>query len=756
MRRFRDLSIEKKLVILFVTAGIVLTAGSGYFLIRLSSRYLISQIAQRYNHDASDAINAIDITMTAGYHNIKSFAQDYILTSGTSTQEGITRFLKKKKEEYGYASLSYFGINRIRIADSEDLGVGEVYSAIFRVKNYWEGLLKGKISAGDIVGVSETLKIPVIFFASAVKNKEGKTLGVIVARYNPKNIFAIVKEIREEGMHATLFDKERNIIASTCPQLEPLELKEKIPETLSVKAALSGQTGAIVEYIPFHKKVFFTAYAHEKGFADFKGNDWSLIIALDKNKVFAPIRQLKSAILAMLIIVVLIVLIAGLLIARFITKPILKLSATAKSIAKGDLALRAGVAALDEIGELTNSFNQMTESFRKAREELISEKEFTEKIISSMADSLFAVSSAGLIRLVNKTALDLLGYREDELIGQPLDKVFLQKEVKKEREFNAYFQKLIKLGRVYNVGLTFVTKQGQAIPVNFSSAVIREGGKAVGIVGIARDMRHIMAVISELEKAKADLEERNKHSILMQRAMLHMMEDFQKSLYIKTEFTGMVSHELRTPLAAIKEGVSVVLDKVVGDINEEQIKYLSIVKNNVDRLNRLISGVLDFQKLESGKMEFKTEENDLNAVVEEIREEMFSLAQKKGLDFTLQLDENLPRARFDRDKIAQVLTNLVSNALKFTEKGGITIITNRENGFIKVVVKDTGCGVKEEDLPKMFQQFMQLQRKTGGAGLGLSICKQIIKAHGGKIWVESEFGKGSSFYFTLPVKERRP
>jgi len=128
------------------------------------------------------------------------------------------------------------------------------------------------------------------------------------------------------------------------------------------------------------------------------------------------------------------------------------------------------------------------------------------------------------------------------------------------------------------------------------------------------------------------------------------------------------------------------------------------------------------------------------------------------LDFTLRLDEDLPRANFDRDKIVQVFTNLVSNAVKFTEKGGITVITGRQDNFIQAAVSDTGCGIQEEDLPKIFQQFTQLQRKVGGAGLGLSICKEIIKAHGGKIWVESppagqaqEFGKGSIFYFTLPI-----
>ena len=120
-----------------------------------------------------------------------------------------------------------------------------------------------------------------------------------------------------------------------------------------------------------------------------------------------------------------------------------------------------------------------------------------------------------------------------------------------------------------------------------------------------------------------------------------------------------------------------------------------------------------------------------------------------------QLDENLPRIKFDHDKIIQVLTNLANNAIKFTENGGITITTGKEDNIIQVTVKDTGPGIKEEDMPKLFQQFVQLQRKMGGTGLGLSICKQIIEAHKGKIWAESEFGKGTTFHFILPIEERR-
>lgn len=329
-----------------------------------------------------------------------------------------------------------------------------------------------------------------------------------------------------------------------------------------------------------------------------------------------------------------------------------------------------------------------------------------------------------------------------------------------------YFQNIIDAGVAYNIGLTFLTKQKKSIPVNFSGALMRQGEKIIGIVGVARDMRQIMAIISDLEKKESELEKRGKNFIRMQRAMLHIMDDLkstkddlERAIGVKTDFTGMVSHELRTPLAAIKEGVSVVLDKIVGSINAEQQKYLDIVKKNVDRLDRLISAVLDFQKLESGKMEFKIEENDLNEVAKEIRQTMLLVAEKKNLDFACQLDKNLPRVKFDRDKITQVLTNLVDNALKFTEKGGITITTGKRDNFIQVAVKDTGPGIKEEDIPKLFQQFRQLQRKMGGTGLGLSICKQIIEAHQGKIWAESPpagaargFAKGATFYFTIPEK----
>ncbi len=269
------------------------------------------------------------------------------------------------------------------------------------------------------------------------------------------------------------------------------------------------------------------------------------------------------------------------------------------------------------------------------------------------------------------------------------------------------------------------------------------------------------------------VEERTKELSEVQKATLNILEDLQetkgkvdryseelkKAMQVKSDFTSMVSHELRTPLTAIKESIAIVLDGSSGPVNSEQKDFLETAKRNLDRLARLINDVLDLQKLEAGKIVFRMEQGDINSVVKEVVQIMEPVTREKKLRLTVETDNNLPAINFDRDKIIQVLVNLVNNAVKFTEEGGITIKTAVVNNSIQVSVKDTGFGVKKSDISKLFQQFVQLEtngiRKTGGTGLGLAISKEIILKHRGKIWAESEPEKGTTFFFTLPIVERR-
>lgn len=231
-------------------------------------------------------------------------------------------------------------------------------------------------------------------------------------------------------------------------------------------------------------------------------------------------------------------------------------------------------------------------------------------------------------------------------------------------------------------------------------------------------------------------------------------ESLEEAMRMRSEFVSMVSHELRTPLAVVKESINLMLNGNVGQVNLEQKNFLKMIKRNTERLTRLINNVLDFQKIESGKEVFHIEENDLNEVVNEVHEAMVPLAGEKGIEISLELAGGIPHVKFDRDKITQVLTNLMGNAIKYTDKGSIEVSTYYDDDEIKVQVRDSGIGIKEEELPLLFRAFEQLpvggKKRAGGTGLGLVISRDIVESHGGKIWATSKIGVGSVFNFALP------
>ncbi len=269
---------------------------------------------------------------------------------------------------------------------------------------------------------------------------------------------------------------------------------------------------------------------------------------------------------------------------------------------------------------------------------------------------------------------------------------------------------------------------------------------------ISRALKHYDLVVENRKLFEATIA-KNEDLEILNRKLKNMYE-------VQKEFTSTVSHELRTPLASIKSTVDLVLSKTAGELNEDQVKFLSKAKNNVDRLGRLINDILDLTKLESGKTKLNIEFNDLQPLIAEVVDIQKILAQEKGLFLDHQLPEKLVKIPFDADKMHQVFNNLIGNAIKFTKEGGITVFCGdyTDSNYIKICIKDTGPGISPDDQDKLFHKFQQLGESTsqvGGTGLGLAICKEIIERHGGKIWVESKVGQGSTFCFILPVTERR-
>ena len=232
-------------------------------------------------------------------------------------------------------------------------------------------------------------------------------------------------------------------------------------------------------------------------------------------------------------------------------------------------------------------------------------------------------------------------------------------------------------------------------------------------------------------------------------------EELKKLDQLKSNFVSTVSHELRTPLSIIKEGVSLVLGGIPGDVNEKQRTMLRMAKENIDRLERIINDLLDISKIEAGRIEFRRTLIDFSGMVKNICAAWRTESSKKQQSLRVLLPISPINAYVDSDKVTQVLNNLISNAIKFTpQKGNITVELKDKGDQIEVSVSDTGIGVAEEDLPKMFSKFQQFGRISGpgqkGTGLGLAISREFIQLHRGDITLESELGKGSKFTFFLP------
>jgi len=267
-------------------------------------------------------------------------------------------------------------------------------------------------------------------------------------------------------------------------------------------------------------------------------------------------------------------------------------------------------------------------------------------------------------------------------------------------------------------------------------------------------------ILLRLNKAMEERARLNQMSKLINQ-LEESIAELKKLDQIKSEFVAVASHELRTPLTAIKNAVQLLLMEKVGELNENQKKFLAMAERNINRLMNILNDLLNLSRIESGKMVMKLEELNLRSILELIYFSFKPQAEEKSIQLRLDLPAELPPVYGDKEKVEQILSNLVSNSLKFTpEKGEIVISAEPiadEEGMMAIAVKDTGIGIPAEHLDKIFEKFYQvensLQRSHGGTGLGLAITKGLVEAQKGKIFVHSEPEKGSTFTFTLPISQ---
>ncbi|MCX5789443.1 MAG: PAS domain S-box protein [Elusimicrobia bacterium] len=352
---------------------------------------------------------------------------------------------------------------------------------------------------------------------------------------------------------------------------------------------------------------------------------------------------------------------------------------------------------------------------------------FLDSIIENIPVMLF-MKEAKDLRFVrfNKAGEELLGVTRDKLIGKN-DYDFFPKDqadhfTKKDREVLASGRMMDILEEPIETRL-----HGRRILHTMKLPLAGPDGNPAYLLGISED-------------------------ITEKRLAAERLLDVARR---KEEFAAMVSHDLRSPLTAIKMAIETAAEECGGSVGSAAVHALSSARRNIDRLARLVNDVLDFEKLESGKMQFELEPCDVSALASETLAGFEPIARERGLSLVKRLGADLPAVSCDKDKITQVLVNLVDNAIKYSRQGSVIVATEAADGGVKVSVVDQGPGIRREDQGKIFEAFVRLSegtRRREGTGLGLAICRRIVESHGGRIWIESEEGSGAAFNFTLPAK----
>ena len=286
---------------------------------------------------------------------------------------------------------------------------------------------------------------------------------------------------------------------------------------------------------------------------------------------------------------------------------------------------------------------------------------------------------------------------------------------------------------------------------------VNEGAYAYFVKPV--NMDEMKTTIANALKQQRLLQENKRLVESLQRSnklLFEANEELKKATQAKSEFLANMSHELRTPLNAVIGFSELMIDEVPGGVNEEQRQCLADILSSGKHLLNLINDVLDLSKVESGKMRLRLADVALTDVIEPLRRSMMPMLAPRKQRLDVEVEQGLPPVHADRAKVRQVLLNLLSNSIRFTPDGGrLKIKAIKEDNWCQVSVIDSGIGIKKEDQELIFEPFCQLDnhltREKGGTGLGLALVKQIIEKHGGQIWVESEYGKGSRFTFTLPL-----
>lgn len=404
-----------------------------------------------------------------------------------------------------------------------------------------------------------------------------------------------------------------------------------------------------------------------------------------------------------------------------------------------------------DISERKHIETKLNESEQKYRE-----------LVESANSIILRWNDKGCITFMNQFGQQFFGYSQQEIIGKHVIGTIVPFTDSAGRDLQNLMQQICLDTKTFEQNINEnMRRNGEHVWIAWTNKVVLDAeGQLVEILSIGTDITERLNAEKEIKALNANLEQRVAERTEALHTALIRAEAADK---IKSAFLATMSHELRTPLNSIIGFTGIVLQGMAGPLNVEQTKQLGMVRSSAKHLLALINDVLDISKIEAGQLEVHAEPFALTAVIEKVAGLLKPVAEKKGLVLNTIIGRDLGEMVSDERRLSQILINLLNNAIKFTEKGSVTLtvqlFTSEENQskqLVKITVTDTGIGIKPEEIKHLFQPFHQidsgLTRMHEGTGLGLAICKKLLDLMGGKITVVSEWSKGTEFMVTLPLR----
>lgn len=437
----------------------------------------------------------------------------------------------------------------------------------------------------------------------------------------------------------------------------------------------------------------------------------TLYVKSNIEKVFNQIDEINHILAGGTVVSLTITIIVGIFIAQTMTRPISDMRRQAQAMAKGNFSRKVRVYGNDEMGQLAIAFNHLTNQLQESQSSTESERRKLASVLENMTDGVIATDRKGRVSLINDSALLMLRLTRDLVLNRPIASI-----LGLEQEYT--FEDLIQIKD--SIALDFSTaEQPYILRVNFS-VTQRETGFVNGLIVVMHD---------NTEQEKIDMERR--------------------------EFVSNVSHELRTPLTTMRSYLEALAD---GAWRNEEIapSFLHVTQTETERMIRLVNDLLKLSRMDSRDYDLSLEVIEFNHFFNAIIER-FEFSKSQDVHFKRMLHPTEMYVEIDTDKMTQVIDNIISNALKYAPDGGDIRfgVTERDN-FIQVTISDDGMGIPQANVTRIFDRFYRADRARsramGGTGLGLAIAREMILAHGGEIWAESEEGKGTTIFFTLPFE----